>query len=123
MENDAACLLGVEPKSLGEVPGNCFSLAVFIGSEPDLGGLLSGFLEFCNNFFLVFRDDILRGKAVGNVYAERLLLKIPYVSEAGLYGKSGSEKLLNGFRLCSRTLLRGSSFCRSCGIFFLLFLS
>ena len=102
MEDDAAGVLFLEAEGLEKVPGNGFSLAVFIGCEPYGMGSLGCTLEFGNKFLLFSRDNIVRLEPVFNVYAQVVLLKISDMPPAGQHFKIVSEKLFDRSGLCRR---------------------
>ena len=81
MEDDAPCVLGLEPKHLEQMPRNGLSLAVFITCEPHDVGLGSLILEFLDLFQLVLGNLIQRLEAMLHVDAEVLLVQVADVSE------------------------------------------
>ena len=87
VENNPAGFVLGDFKGVGEMPGYGFSLAVFIGSEPDGVGLVGQTLQVGHHPFLVVGHHVLRSKTVVQVYAEGLFLKIPDMSETGFYGE------------------------------------
>ena len=99
VEGDAPGFLRGEPESLVKMPGNGFSLAVFIGSEPDGVRLGGKTLEFGYGFLLVRRNNILGSEAVVEVNAELLFLKVAYMSLRRHDFVVASEELLYCLRL------------------------
>ena len=73
VKDDTRGLLLIESQHLTQVPADGFSLAVFIGCEPDLLGLLGLLLQFGHYLFLLFRYLVYRIEIV-LVYAEFFLL-------------------------------------------------
>ena len=60
MKDDTAGMLLIKPENLTQMPGNGLSLAVLIGCEPDLLGLLGSLLQAGHHLLLIFRNLILR---------------------------------------------------------------
>ena len=87
VENNPAGFVLRDFKGVGEMPGDGFSLAVFIGSEPDGVGLVGQTLQVRHHPLLVVGHHVLRSKTMVQVYAEGLFLKIPDMSETGFYGE------------------------------------
>ncbi len=79
MEDDAARLLLIQSEYFAKVPADGFSLAVLIGCQPDLLGLLGARLQFAYQFFLLFRYLIV-GYHVFLVDAELFLFEVSDVT-------------------------------------------
>ena len=58
MEHDAVGLLLVQSQHLAQVPGDGFSLAVFIGCQPHLLGVLGLLLQVADQLLLLIGDFI-----------------------------------------------------------------
>ena len=102
VENDTACVVGRQAKHLEQVPGNGFSLAVFITREPHdvgLGGLI---LELLDLFLFVFRNLINRLKAVFHINTKVFLVQVTDVAKTRHHLVIIAQKLLDGFSLCRR---------------------
>ena len=95
VEHDATRFLRVEPEHFGEVPGNGFPFAVFIGCEPNCLRLFSLCTQFVNQVFLVRRYFVLGLERV-EVHAKVLLLQVADMSVAGHHFIVRAEKLFDG---------------------------
>ena len=76
VEDDAPGLFGVEPEYLVEVPGDGFSFAVFIGSEPHHVGFGGFGFEGFDEVLLVGGDFVYGGEVVVYVDAEIFLFQV-----------------------------------------------
>ena len=95
VEHDAPCFLGVEPEHLGQVPGDGFSLTVFIGREP-YGLRFPGMgPELAHHVLLVGRNFILGFERV-EVHAKVLFLQVADVPVAGHHLEVGTKEFLDG---------------------------
>ncbi len=53
------------------MPADAFPLAVFVGRQNQLGGILEGQLELGDDFALILRDDVDGLEVVFDIDAER----------------------------------------------------
>ena len=92
VEHDAVGLLLIQAQHLAQVPADGFSLAVFIGSQPHLLGLLGIAAQLGNQFFLL----------VGyvGIYTDFFLLQVAYMPIARHHFVVLSQEFLNGLGLC-----------------------
>ena len=95
VEHDATRFLRVESEHFGEVPGDGFSFAVFIGCEPNRLRLFGLCAQFVNKVFLVRRYFVLGLERV-EVHAKVLLLQVADMSVAGHHFIVRTEKLFDG---------------------------
>ena len=82
VEHDAVGVHLVQPQHLAQVPGDGFSLAVFIACQPDLFGLLGLLLQFADEPLLLFGYLIVGQQRVA-VDAYFFLLQVADVAVAG----------------------------------------
>ena len=101
VEDDALGLVDGETQHFGQVPGDGFSFAVFIGGEPD-GLLLREARELVDDLLLVGRHLVDGAEALGDVDAEVLFRQIADMSETRLDDVVLAEELFDGFRFCRR---------------------
>ena len=76
---DAFCLFRRQTEHLVQVPSDGFSLAVLIGSQPDLLGFLRSCFQFCNELFLFIRNLIVWFHGL-LVYTKFLLFQVTNVA-------------------------------------------
>ena len=76
VENDTWGIGLIEFEHLSEMPGYGLTLAVFIGSEPDLLGLLGELLELLDLSLLLVGDDVDRVEIVLDIDAEIIFLEV-----------------------------------------------
>ena len=98
VKHDAACRGGVELEHFGQVPRDGFSLAVFIGGEPDGVGLLGLGAEFAHHACLVGRNFIF-GLERLEVDSKVFLLQVADVPETGHHLEIVAQKALDGLGL------------------------
>ena len=98
MEHNTVSVLLVESQHLAQVPGDCFSLAVFIGSQPHLLCGLGILLQLTNQSLLLFWYLIIGTQGV-EINAYLFLFEVTDVSIARHHFEVFAKKLLNGFRL------------------------
>ena len=102
MKNDPAAFLGGKAEVFVQVPSDGFSLAVFIGSQPNHFGLLGQGLEFFYQFFFRGVDLVLRSETVFGIDSEFFARQIGYVSERGFDFVILSQKLFDRLGLGRR---------------------
>ena len=102
MKHDSLGPRGVESENLIKMPRNGLSLAVLITREPHHVGFLRLTLQSRHEFLLLGRNFIYRGKIIGNVDAEILLVKIADMSVARHHLVVITQKFFNGLCLGRR---------------------
>ena len=101
VEHDAAGLLLVEPQHLAQMPRYGLSLAVFIGRQPHLLGLLGLLPQLRDEFFLLVWYLVFRLQR-RVVDAQLLFLQVAYVAVARHHLEVLSQELLYGLGLGRR---------------------
>jgi len=96
VKDDSFCCFCIESNSLTEVPSNSLSFTIFIGSYPDIFCSFCELLELCNDFFLIFIDDIGRNKSIFYINSHLFFLQISDMSNRCFDGKIRSEILFYG---------------------------
>ena len=82
VENNAAGMVVLQAQDIEQMPGDGFSFAVFIGSQPDGLGLAGGLGQFADQFLLVGRKFVQRLESMIYIYAESFLAQVPDMTEA-----------------------------------------
>ena len=101
VEYDTVGFLLVQSQHLTQVPRDGFSLAVFIGCEPDLLCLLCVVLQFLDEFLFLLRYLVFRFERTG-VDTHLLLFQVADVTVARHDLIVTAQEFLNGFRLGRR---------------------
>ena len=83
------------------MPGDGFSLTVFIGCQPDLLGLTGFFTKVCHQLYLLFGNFIFRFERL-LIDTQLFLLQVADVAIARHHLEIRSEELLNRLRLSRR---------------------
>ena len=84
------------------MPGDCLSLAVFIGSQPYGFGLVGEFLQLGDHLLLVGGNLVFGPEASGDVDTHPLLAEVSYMAYAGLYGEVAPKVFLDCLYLSGR---------------------
>ena len=99
VEHDAAGLLLVQSQHLAQMPGNGLSLAVLIGCEPDLLGLLRTLFQFAYQFSLLF-GNLIVGFQRFHIDTDFFLSQVAYMSIRRHHLEILSQEFLDSFCLC-----------------------
>ena len=99
VEDDTACLLLIQSENFAKVPADGFSLAVLIGCQPNLLGLLCGCFQFCDEFFLFLWNLIARFHGL-LVYTEFFLFQVTDVSVGRHHFEVFTQELFYFLSLC-----------------------
>ena len=83
------------------MPGYGFSLAVFIGCQPNLLGFLCILFQFADKFLLVFWNFIFWNESV-IVDTQFSFLQVPDMAIARHHLEVATQEFLNRLRLCGR---------------------
>ena len=82
VENDTVCLLLIQSEYFAKVPADGFSLAVLIGSQPNLLGFLGCRFQFGNELFLLFWNLVIWFHGL-LVYTQFPLFQVAYMTVRG----------------------------------------
>ena len=102
MENDTPRVLRLQAQHLVQMPGDRFSLAVLIGSQPDLLRLFRRAFQLGHKLFLLGRDHVLRRIIVREINTKLFRLQVADMAVTRHDLIILPEKLLNGFRFGGR---------------------
>ena len=86
MKDDAILLIHVQPQHAGQMPGNRFSLTVWIACQIDVIAVLRQLLQLFDNVLLIGADLVVRLKIMFHIDAQAALAarrQISYMSLAG----------------------------------------
>ena len=111
VEGDALRLFRIQPEYGGEMPAYGLALAVGVGRQKDLGGVLGFLFQGVDQLALPADVDVFRLKIMLDVDAELAFGQIPDMSLGGNHLVALSEKALDGGHLRGR--LHDNECCRA----------
>ena len=102
VEGDALHLAVRQFQRFLQVPADGFPFAVFVGREPDGGGLVGFLLELLEAVLLIVGDDVGGLETVLHIHTEVAFGEVPHVAVAAEDGVALTQVLLDGLGLGRR---------------------